>query len=121
MRMSVVSSTNTSVSVVASARSQVAGGSSFTLFIAHSTHVPTNLLVGRVSVSTTGGVGGSGSGSGRLHAANRANAANAATHSIPQECLVIFIVCVLFFLIVVESKGYEFFRQNYIFCGCRGE
>ena len=101
MRMSVVSSTNTSVSVVASARSQVAGGSLFTSFIAHSTHVPMNLLGCTVSGFTTGGVGGSGSGSGRSHAANRAIAANAAATNAPDKRMLFFLVCVVFSFIVL--------------------
>ena len=54
-------------------------------------------------VSTTGVVGsGSGSGSDRSHAANRAKAANTTIHSMPQKRLVTFIVCVLIFFIVVN-------------------
>jgi hypothetical protein len=113
--MSVVSSTNTSVSVVASARSQVAGGSLFTSFVAHSTHVPMNLLVGRVSGSTTGGVGGSGSGSGRSHAANRAKAESATMQSTQKNRPPILFFRVFLFSIVVNFKGYDLIWRKYDF------
>ena len=74
-----------------------------------------HLLVGKVSLSTTGGVGGSGSGSGRSHAANRAKAANTATHSTPQKRLVTFIVCVLIFFIVANFWVMNLFGKNTFF------
>jgi hypothetical protein len=67
----------------------------------HSTHVPTNLLAGRVSVSTTGGVGGSGSGSGRWQAANIAKTAITAMHNTQRQLSLVFSVCVLFLFIVL--------------------
>ena len=56
----------------------------------------------------SGGVGGSDSGSGRSHAANRAKAASTATHKMPQKRTYLFSFCVLIFFIVMIFKGYDF-------------
>ena len=77
--VSVLSGVKTSVSMEVKPSEQSHEDSSPTGYCAHSTHVPTKLLTGKISVSA-GGVGGSGSG--RSHAANSTNTASTTAQSI---------------------------------------
>ena len=102
---------NTSVSVVAFARSQLAGGSLSTLVLAHSTHVPTNLLTGC-------GVGGSGSDSGCWQEENRVKA-NSDTNQIKLHTRIVvsisfFFIIVIFLLCNLRCKN-TFSRELYIY------
>ena len=114
--VSTLSAVKTMVSIDVRLLVQAHGGSSSEEDCPHSTHVPMNLLAGRVSVSTTGGVGsGSGSGSGRSHAANRAEKANAATQNTPRIRLPLFANCNIIFPIVLGIKLDYLIRQKYVF------